>query len=205
MNIVYRLAVATSQLCGRIFFGFRCIGAENVPKTGGCLLVMNHQSFLDPPLAGSSIPREVYTLARKSLLKSRLFRWLFPKLNVIVVDQDGPDSTALRRLITLLRNGSCVLLFPEGTRSPDGLIHEAQPGVGFLISKAKVPVVPMRIFGAHEALPPKGRLKLFQKIEIVVGQPLNLTSEEASHSGKALYEHIAKTVTAEIMAIKAPH
>ena len=125
-------------------------------SSGPVILASNHQSYLDPPLLGCVADRAIFFLARKTLLEGTFLGWLLPKLNVIPVDQEGGDRNALKILIRLLKAGDAVLIFPEGERTRDGQLGSALPGLGFVIAKTLAPVVPMRIFGAHEALPRGG-------------------------------------------------
>ena len=130
---------------------------------GPVILASNHESYLDPPLVGSVSDRAIFFLARKTLLDGRFFGWLLPKLNVIPVDQEGSDRSALKALIRILRAGEGTLVFPEGERTLDGHLQPALPGLGFVIAKTLAPVVPMRIFGAREAWPRgSGKCVLFR-------------------------------------------
>ena len=152
MNPYYWLGYHLSRLLARLFFRFRIIHRERMVQTGPVILAMNHQSYLDPPLAGNACDRAIYFLAKKTLLKVPVLRWLLPKLNVIPVDQEAIDRNALKALIRVLKAGNGALVFPEGARTLNGNLQPALPGVGLLIAKTLAPVVPMRIFGAHEAL-----------------------------------------------------
>src|SRR4030095_6826453 len=97
---------------------------------------------------------------------------VLPKVNVIAVSQEGVDRSAIKGLIRVLQAGNGVLVFPEGSRTLDGNLQPAEPGLGLVIAKTLAPVVPMRIFGAREALPRGGgRLRLVP-ITIVVGGPM---------------------------------
>src|SRR5213595_4054123 len=136
---------------------------------GPVILAANHQSFADPPLVGSVSDRAVYFLARRSLLKGWFMGWILPKLNVIPVDSEtGRDRTALKALIRILRAGQGTVVFPEGQRTSDGKLQTAQPGLGLVIAKTLAPVVPMRIFGAHEAWPRGSNRIRLHRITIVV-------------------------------------
>src|SRR6266699_1673168 len=104
-------------------------------QTGPVILAMNHQSFFDPPLAGNACDRAIYFLAKKSLMKTPVLGWLLPKLNVIPVEIEGNDRSALKALIRILRDGHCALVFPEGSRTPDGNLQPALRGVGLVIAK----------------------------------------------------------------------
>ena len=117
--------------------------------------------------------------------------WLLPKLNVIPVDQEGGDRSALKALIRILRANQGTLVFPEGARTLDGNLQPPQNGIGFVIAKTLAPVVPMRIFGAHEALPRGGgRLRLCP-ITIVVGEPLRFTAADVEGSGREVYPRLS--------------
>jgi 1-acyl-sn-glycerol-3-phosphate acyltransferase len=195
---VYNLA----KLVARLFFQFRVIHQERLIQTGPVILAMNHESYFDPPFAGSACNRDIYYLARKSLLDVPLLGWLLPRLNVIPVEQEGGDRSALKALIRLLRAGHCVLVFPEGSRTLDGNLQPPLPGVGFVIAKTLVPVIPMRIFGAHEALP-RGRKKLrFVPITIVVGEPIYFSAADLEPRTKELYAGLSQRVMNAIAALR---
>jgi len=162
---------------------------------------MNHQSYLDPPLAGSVCKRDIYYLARRSLLDSSFFGWLLPKLNVIPVDQEGADRSALKALVRILRAGHGALVFPEGSRTPDGNLQPALPGLGFVIAKTLAPVVPMRIFGAYEALPRGARRLRFHQITIIIGEPIYFSKADLQPSDKAQYARLSERVMNAIAAL----
>ena len=81
---------------------------------GPVIFAANHASYLDPPLVGIAADRAIFFLARKTLLDGPFLGWLLPKLNVIPVDQEGNDRSALKALIRILKAGEGTLVFPEG-------------------------------------------------------------------------------------------
>jgi 1-acyl-sn-glycerol-3-phosphate acyltransferase len=202
VNFYYWLGYHGSRLLARLFFRFRILHRERVIQTGPVILAMNHQSFLDPPLAGNACDRAIYFLAKRSLMNAPVLGWLLPRLNVIPVDLEGNDRSALKALIRLLRSGQCVLLFPEGTRTPDGNLQPAEPGVGLVIAKTGAPVVPMRIFGAFNAWPIGGRLRLGRKITIVVGEPLHFSPADLEMRDKDRYLRLSQMVMGAIADVK---
>jgi 1-acyl-sn-glycerol-3-phosphate acyltransferase len=166
------------------------------------ILAMNHQSYFDPPLAGNAADRAIYYLARRSLLNVPVLRWLLPKLNVIPVNQEGIDRSALKALIQVVRAGHGALVFPEGSRTLDGNLQPGLPGIGLVIAKTLAPVVPMRIFGAHEALPRgRGRLRL-HPITVVVGEPIYFTAADVEAAGKDAYARISQRVMDAIAELR---
>ena len=190
MNPWYFAIYHLTRLVARVFFRFRVVHPERVIQEGPVILAMNHESYLDPPFAGIGCRRAIYFLARKSLLEVPLLGWLLPKLN------------ALKALIRLLRANQGALVFPEGSRTLDGNLQPPQNGIGFVIAKTLAPVVPMRIFGARQALPRGGgRLRLCP-ITIVVGEPLRFTAADVEGSGHEVYPRLSQRVMDAIAALQ---
>lgn len=202
MNFYYWLGYHFSRLAGRLFFRLRVIHRERMIQSGAAILAMNHQSYLDPLLAGITSDRAIYFLARRTLLEAPILGWLLPKLNVIPVNQEGVDRSAIKALIRVLKAGNGVLFFPEGSRTLDGKLQPAEPGLGLVIAKTLAPVVPMRIFGAHEALPRGGGGVRFAPITIVIGEPIFFSADDLSPSGKNLYLQLSERVMNAIAALR---
>src|SRR6267143_1639505 len=202
MNLYYWLGYHFSRLAGRLFFRFRVIHRERMIQSGPVILAMNHQSYLDPPLAGITCDRAIYFLARRTLLNVPLLGRLLPKLNVIPVDQEGVDRSAIKTVIRVLRAGNAALVFPEGSRTLDGNLQPAEPGLGLVIAKTLAPVVPMRIFGAHEALPRGGGGLHFVPITIVIGEPIFFSAADLDPAEKNLYARLSERVMDAIAALR---
>jgi 1-acyl-sn-glycerol-3-phosphate acyltransferase len=202
MNFYYWLGYHLSRLVGRFFFRLHVVHQERMLQSGPVILAINHQSYLDPPLAGTTCDRAIYFLARRSLLDVPLLGWLLPKLNVIPVNQEGIDRSALKALIRVLKAGNAALVFPEGSRTVDGSLQPAEPGLGLVIAKTLAPVVPMRIFGAHEALPRGGSGLHLVPITIVIGEPIFFTAADLNPPGKDLYRRLSQQVMDAIAALR---
>ena len=198
MNPYYWLGYWLSRLLAQIFFRFRILHRERMIQSGPVILAMNHQSFFDPPLAGNASDRAIFFLARKTLLDHWFWGWLLPKLNVIPVDQEGSDRSALKALIRILRAGETTLVFPEGGRTLDGNLQPAQPGIGLVVAKTLAPVVPLRIFGAHEAWARGSKKIRLHPITIVVGHPIFFTQADIAERGKDVYQRLSERVMNEI-------
>src|SRR6266567_7972549 len=198
MNFYYWLGYHFSRLVGRLFFRFRVVHRERMIQSGPVILAMNHQSYLDPPLAGTTCDRPIYFLARKTLMDIPLLGWLLPKLNVIPVNQEGIDRSALKALIRVLKSGNATLVFPEGARTLDGNVQPAQAGLGLVIAKTLAPVVPMRIFGADEAWARGSKKIRLHPITIVVGHPIFFTQADIAERGKDVYQRLSERVMNEI-------
>jgi 1-acyl-sn-glycerol-3-phosphate acyltransferase len=204
VNPYYWFGYHVSRLLARVFFGFRIVHRERMIQTGPVIVAMNHQSFFDPPLAGNACDRAIYFLAKKSLMNVPILGWLLPKLNVIPVDIEGKDRSALKALIRTLRAGECALVFPEGARTPDGNLQPALAGLGLVIAKTRAPIVPMRIFGAFDAWPIGGKIRPWRKITIVVGEPIYFPEAEFEGKGREAYAGTSQRVMDAIAAIELP-
>lgn len=183
----------------RSLFGLRIEGQENLITEGPVLVACNHESFLDPPLIGNVYQDEMYFLARKTLFVG-FGAWLYPRWKAIPVDQDRPDMASLKTIIRLLHQGERVLVFPEGERTETGELGRAQPGIGLIAVKAGVPIQPLRIRGAYEALP-RGSSRLRRsRISVTIGKPVVLPPELLAQ-GKDGYQPIADHIMAAIAAL----
>lgn len=203
MTIVYNIFYNLAKLFARLFFQMRVIHPERMIEQGPLILAVNHTSFIDPPLAGICSRRGVYYLARKTLLKWPFFGPLFPAMNVIPVERDGNDMSALREVIKKIREGNGVLLFPEGTRSKDGNLQPGRAGIGLVIAKTGAPVLPMRIFGAFEAFPKNAKMPHFSPVTVVIGEPLYFESIDLEASREA-YQLLGDRVMEAISKLKLP-
>ena len=203
MKTVYWLGIITFRSVLTALFGFRVIGKEKLIQEGGVLVAANHESFLDPPLLGIAYDSEINYLARKTLFKG-FFKWLYTQWNAVPVDQERPDMSSLKRIIKILRSGERVAIFPEGSRTLDGDLQPAQAGTGLIVAKSKAVVQPVRIFGARECLPRgSGRLRR-APITLVIGDPIQFTTEELSAKGRDGYQKIADRIMAEIAQLHLP-
>lgn len=209
MTFTYYFWYTVSKILARSFFSFRVIHRERMIENGPVILASNHQSYFDPPLVGICSRRGVYYLARKTLLQIPVLGRLLPHINVILVDRDGNDMSALKSVIRTVKSGNGVVLFPEGTRSLDGLLQSGKAGIGLVIAKTRAPVQPMRIFGSFEAFP-KGSGKIaMTPISVVVGEAIRFSDEEldsGNHGGddRVLYQYLSDRVMAAIAQLELP-
>ena len=201
MNPYYWFGYHLSRILAKLFFRFRILHRERMIQSGPVILVSNHQSYLDPPLAGNVSDRAIYFLARRNLLNVPVLGWVLPKLNVIPVDQEGVDRSALKGIIKVLKRGECALVFPEGERTLDGRLQPALPGLGLIIARTLAPVVPIRIFGAHETLPRGGGFR-FHPITVVVGEPIYFSEADLQPRDKNLYARLSQRVMDAIGSLK---
>lgn len=150
----YRLCRGVVRALFEVMYGVRVRGGEHVPRRGGGLIVCNHESHLDPPLVGVAAPRRALVfIARSGLFRFKPFAWLIGSLGALPIRERESDVAAMKRALTLIDGGRLVLIFPEGTRSPDGELKDFKRGAWLLVSRAKCPVVPAAVSGAYENWP----------------------------------------------------
>lgn len=187
---------------GVVLFRLRAWGVEHVPARGGAVLVANHQSFLDPPLIGVISPRTVHFMARRSLFDLPLLGRVLRALKSFPVRRDEADLGAMRRTIRILRGGAVVLLFPEGTRTPDGEVKAFKPGFALLAARAGVPIVPVAIHGAFEAWPRHRPLPTpGWPIAIAFGEPIAPPAKDRA-ACEAAAAHVQQRVTELLRSLK---
>ena len=199
---LYWLARWFVYFCLLLKYRMRVVGREHVPARGGAVIVANHCSYLDPPvMGGANSRRVVHFLARDTLFSNPIAKWFFPRVGVIALDRTKGDLGALKKAIATLKDGKVLGLFPEGTRSPDGQMRAAKGGIGFLIAKGNVPVVPLHISGTFAAFP-KGT-NHFRPSRIVARYGPAISPEEilAAMTKKNDYEAVGALVMRRIAAL----
>ena len=172
-----------------LFYRARFFGVGHIPRTGGLLIIANHQSHLDPPLLGVAIRhRNMAAIAREGLFKNWLMGPLLRALGCIAIKEDEGDAGAIRTAIAQLKAGRVVVIFPEGSRSPDGALKHFKRGVWVLLARSGVPVLPAAVEGCFDAFP-RGTAfpKLFgQRVAVSFGEPIPFATLKALGADAAL-------------------
>jgi 1-acyl-sn-glycerol-3-phosphate acyltransferase len=147
---------------------FELRGKENVPLTGGMILAANHIGIVDILLVYYGIDRtDLFIPVAEKWEKIGWIRWLGRHLNFLFVDRYNPDLKAMRKMIALMEEGKCLVISPEGTRSPTGSLQEGKPGVAYLAARSGFPVNPIAITGTQDKVI-LGNLKRFRKSSITL-------------------------------------
>ena len=201
--MIYRISRKIFELLIRILYNFEVYGRENVPEPP-YLIASNHASIIDPPLVGIACNRHfIDFMAKKELFDRPFFgRWC-RKVGCIEVKRGGNSVKSLKEAIDRLARGRVVAIFPEGTRSADGDIRDAKRGTGFLIAKAKVPVLPVYLEGSAKALPKGGRINKGAFIGVFIGKPLMPEEFFMFGSGRHKdYDAVSNMIMSRIADIK---
>ena len=202
MNLSYRIGWSCFRMMYAGYFRWRVFNAERVPLKGGVIIASNHASFLDPPLVGSGLKRDINYLARESLFRYPGIGALLRSWNAVPVDRDGGGAKGLKIILNRLLDGNGIILFPEGTRTLDGKLQPAQSGIGLIVIKSTAPVVPVRVFGTFEAYGKNHKFPRPHRVMVKYGQPMNFEKlrAEAQTCDKMRLKEIYQQVADEIMA-----
>lgn len=202
-DTLYWLARFSVWVWLKVYLRFRSHGSENVPATGGCLIACNHVSYIDPPVICSGIShRLIHFLARDTLFRTRIGGWFMRGVQCVPIDRTRGDVGALRKGISILKSGETLALFPEGTRSPDGELKPAKDGVGFLIAKAGMPVVPAYVDGSYKAFPKGAKWVRPGKVQVFYGPPIQPSEFAGLGQDRDAYERIGQIVMSRIAQLK---
>ncbi|ACZ18671.1 phospholipid/glycerol acyltransferase [Thermanaerovibrio acidaminovorans DSM 6589] len=172
-TMVYYLTKAFLWIYFHAYHRLRVQGLDNVPASN-VILAPNHCSYLDPPVVGVAFPRRITAIAWEGLFRSKPFALLITALGAIKVSQSDAVGAAsvLKLSVELLKSGKDLLIFPEGRRSLTGELLPLEGGVALLSLKTGKPVVPVRIEGAFEALPPSGSFPKPHRIRVTFLPPI---------------------------------
>jgi 1-acyl-sn-glycerol-3-phosphate acyltransferase len=202
MNLSYRIGWSVFRAMFATYFRWRVFGAENVPLQGGVILASNHASFLDPPLVGSGLKRDINYLARESLFRYPGIGALLRSWNSVPVDREGGGAKGLKKILDRLLAGGAIILFPEGTRTKDGKLQPARSGIGLTVIKSDAVVIPARTFGTFECYNRKIKFHLPKQLAVKYGEPMRFEKlrAEAKNCSKPRLKEIYQEVADEIMA-----
>ena len=204
-SLLYKLVRVLATLYFRCLHRTRIIGVENIPATGPFIIAAHHSSYYDPLLFGYPLPRPIFYFARRNLMRFKITAWLLPRLNTIPVDRDSADMGALKRVFNILKRGQGLILFPEGTRSPDGTVRAFKSGVGMIACRFQLPVIPARNFGAFEAFSKKSKFpRLGKALTVVYGEPIMPSDYDPGKKVQDRYEEATDRIRERVIALCPP-
>jgi 1-acyl-sn-glycerol-3-phosphate acyltransferase len=171
----YSFLTGLARLLTRLLLGskFHLGGTSNVPRSGPVLIVSNHVGAVDPALIGAWAPRPVWFMAKAELFQGA-WAWLMRGYHAFPVVRHSPDRTALRRAFDLLKQGSAVVLFPEGHRSENARLLRAEPGAGFIARRSGAPLVAIAITGTQRVLGRQQKFPRPAEVSMTFGEPFQL-------------------------------
>ncbi|BCM90870.1 1-acyl-sn-glycerol-3-phosphate acyltransferase [Abditibacteriota bacterium] len=166
------IRVATRLLCPR----FHVSGRTNIPNRGAVIFASNHLSDIDPPVIGAAVRYPLCYMAKRELWEIGWLGKLLTFMGCIPVDPGSPDRKALKACRTMLDAREPVVIFPEGKISSSAEMLPLLPGTVSLALGAKVPIIPIGIWGVQQALPYGQTIPrpTFAKVNLHFGPPIHL-------------------------------
>jgi len=191
----YRFIWWIAYAVAALFFRVRVEGRHNIPQKGGFVVAINHCSYVDPVIIGVAAGRELWYLAKAELFSVPGLGWLIRNLNAMPVDRRRGDRSAIMTWTQLLRAGRPVLIFPEGTRNKKPGFLKPRPGLGMLVHRTQVPVLPAYISGTTHIW--KTVLGL-DTLTVRFGSPIQFCANQLPERRKDAYDFISKEVMLQI-------
>jgi 1-acyl-sn-glycerol-3-phosphate acyltransferase len=178
------------------------IGAENIPPAGGAILASNHLSVADSVFLPLMIERPMTFLAKAEYFTGRgikgwATKWFMKGTGQIPIDRSGGSASeaALNTALQVLGREDLLGIYPEGTRSPDGVLYRGRTGIARMALEAKVPVIPVIMVDTDTMMPIGRSIPRVMRVGIVIGAPLDFTRYEGMENDR----YILRSVTDEIM------
>jgi long-chain acyl-CoA synthetase len=191
-------------------FRLRVTGVERLPRTGPFLLAANHASYLDPFAIAAAVPSSVFArlhfVGWQAYFHNIFTAWVARVGHVIPVGMEASLVTALRAVGFALRQGRCVLIFPEGQRAVNGALQPFRHGIGIVACELGIPVVPVWIEGTGQAWPVGATWPRRHPLSLAFGEPIAVTPRMLDawrSSGRVPYEAATAVIREAILALAA--
>jgi len=182
-----------------LLFRPKVTGLRNVPTNGAVIIASNHLSFSDSIFMPLVVPRNVTFLAKSEYFTSPGLAGFIKKLTFIALGQVPIDRSGGKRseaaLLTglrLLKEGRCIGIYPEGTRSPDGRLYKGRTGIARLAIESGAPIIPVAMFNTAEIQPTGQVVPKVRRVEMVFGEPIYL-------DGDSTDQVLLRTLTNQLM------
>lgn len=171
-------------------------GAENVPQSGGLIAVSNHASYFDPPILSNCVGRPVAFMAKEELFKIPVFKQGIQLYGAYPVKRQMGDRAALRAATTAIESGWIAAIFLQGTRSPDAKITDPKLGAAWIAAKAKVPLLPVSLWGTEKILIKGSALPKPVPITVRIGEVIPPPASTNKADLQAVTEQCAAVINA---------
>jgi 1-acyl-sn-glycerol-3-phosphate acyltransferase len=203
--VTYRLLRLVLSLVAYVLLRPQVTGLHNVPRRGPVILASNHLSFIDSVIIPLVVPRQVTFIAKAEYftgkgIKGRISRWFFTTMGHVPVDREDPRAgqRSLEDALVVLRRGGAFGIYPEGTRSRDGKLHQGHTGVAWLALAGQAPVVPVALRGPDKVQPVGKRLpRPYRGVQVHFGAPIDPSRQLTTGARPA---QVRRELTDQVMA-----
>jgi 1-acyl-sn-glycerol-3-phosphate acyltransferase len=204
-NLLYWVGVKGMVFITRVAgMCVRVEGLENIPA-GVCLFVANHTSNADAAAIVGSIPRRLAIFGRKSLFDIPIVGLAFRLAKFVPVDRGNRDAAlaSVEQAVSYIKSGSSFLVYPEGTRSPDGRLARFKKGSFVMAIEAGVPIIPVACSGEHRIMKKNSLVIHPGKVTVRFGKPVEV-SGYCVERRDALAQHVHDLIAAELPEDQKP-
>jgi 1-acyl-sn-glycerol-3-phosphate acyltransferase len=201
----YRVVRLVIRWWARWYLRLEIVGQEHVPVSGGVLVAGNHVSYLDIPMLACALDRPADFMGKRELFRHPVVGWCYRRLGAIPIRRGGVTKDALAEAARRLQAGRVVVIYPEGKISETGDLLPPKLGIGLVVERAAVPVVPVYMRGTDVAMP-RGRRWIWPRpVKVFIGPPLVFRRQAADPAGADLrlwYEEVGAGVMQAIEALR---
>lgn len=192
--MVRKIVKGFANIMCHIIYRFDVKGLENIPKEGAAIICANHIHLLDSVTIVIHIKRMIYIMVKKELMKSKIGYWFFDKLGCFAVDRGKGDVKAIEDAEGHVKDGDLLMIFPEGKRNGMAKGIKMKKGAAMIALQTKTPIIPVGISGSF---------KLFTKVKIRIGKPMDLTEYFATEkTGPREWITVTKKMEEEIISLR---
>jgi 1-acyl-sn-glycerol-3-phosphate acyltransferase len=201
---IYTVARKVLEPTFRYLWRFEITGMENIPVHGPAIFCPNHVSVLDSFFLPMALPRRITYVGKAEYLDDWKTRYLFPALGMIPIDRSGGSASerALTAACRVLEAGEFFGIYPEGTRSRDGVLHRGHTGPARLALRTGAPIIPVGIRGSRAIMPPDAKVpRPFMPVQIRLGRPITVDRYLHRADDRMVLRQIVDEVMFEIRAL----
>ncbi len=199
--ILYRIVQFVLKVIFTLLYRVEKIDLYKVPVKGSLIICSNHISYVDPVIIGAFIPRCIYFMAKKELYSSKFLSSLVTFFNAFPVSRQAFDRKAFYTSFEILKNENVLCLFPEGTRSTDGILRKGKKGLGFISAVSSTSILPVALSGTNKIIQKPHKRVFFPKIKLIIGDIIDVKHILKEHNKKEAVSIIVDRTMKEISKI----
>ncbi|SFE42623.1 lysophospholipid acyltransferase family protein [Peptostreptococcus sp. D1] len=180
----YKFVVGVLSFLSKILYRVEIIGEENIPSEGNLIIIANHKHFLDPVFMLIAVKnRKIIPVAKQELFSVPILRLFMKKVGAIPVNRDNPSISTFRAVLSEIKSGNVLGIFPEGTRAGTYDFLTPKSGTTMFSLKTKSDIIPMSIISTF---------RLFSKVKVVIGETIDMSQYYNRKVDKAEYQGIVQ-------------